>query len=546
MSHEGASVHGTPHPQPPPVRERTLPRMLLRQAQARPAEPLLRMGAARWTHAEAARTAASVGAALRGAGIGRGERVASMCANRIESLEVFLGCGWICAVAVPINTASKAPQIQYYLDNCRARLLVIDDTYAGLLAHLDFKQSEVQAIWVVDTGTGAPAVPRGLSVRVEPYPRGIAGVPAEEVLPSDTLAILYTSGTTGPAKGVVCPHGHYFMFGLYSAQMLGVLQTDVLSTTLPLFHINALNTFAQASIVGCQAVIHDRFSASGFWKSTRASDATVIYLLGAMVPMLLSQPESADERSHRVRVGLGGGVPAKAADAFTSRTGVTLVDGYASTEATVVIANPPGRRGTGSMGWLRQGFQARVADDLDVQVAEGEAGELLLRADEPFAFSNGYFGLPDKTAEAWRNLWFHTGDRVVREGDGSYRFIDRMKDAIRRRGENISSYEVEQALLSHPDVAQAAAYPVRSELAEDDVMVALVPQRGRQLDPEALAAHCQELLPYFAVPRYFDVVAELPRTENGKVQKFKLRDAGVTPTSWERPDATRQRDHLKS
>ena len=204
----------------------------------------------------------------------------------------------------------------------------------------------------------------------------------------------------------------------------------------------------------------------------QAAEATVVYLLGAMVPILLAQPAGEGERTHRVRVGLGPGVPAAASEAFEARTGIRLLEGYGSTETNFVIAanarGEPPRRGV--MGWLMPGFEARVVDDNDVELPAGEAGELLLRADEPFAFASGYFGMPEKTVEAWRNLWFHTGDRVVRDADGAFRFVDRIKDAIRRRGENISSFEVEQVLLSHPAIETAAVYPVRSELAEDEAV----------------------------------------------------------------------------
>jgi crotonobetaine/carnitine-CoA ligase len=212
-------------------------------------------------------------------------------------------------------------------------------------------------------------------------------------------------------------------------------------------------------------------------------------------------------------------VPAAAAAEFRRRTGVCLLEGYGSTETNFVISTAPDSARGGVMGWLRPGFQARVADEQDQEVPPGEPGELLLRADEPHAFSSGYFNLPQKTVEAWRNLWFHTGDRVVREADGAFRFIDRIKDAIRRRGENISSFEVEQVLLSHPAVAAAAVYPVHSELAEDEVMAAVTTRPGESLDPWDLARHCESRLPYFAVPRYVDVLEDLPRTENGKVQK---------------------------
>jgi crotonobetaine/carnitine-CoA ligase len=185
------------------------------------------------------------------------------------------------------------------------------------------------------------------------------------------------------------------------------------------------------------------------------------------------------------------------------------------------------------MGWLRPGFQARVADEDDAALPPGEAGELLLRADEPHAFASGYFNMPEKTVEAWRNLWFHTGDRVVRDADGAFRFVDRIKDAIRRRGENISSFEVEQVLLSHPGVASCAVYPVRSELAEDEVMAALVARDGERIDPAELVRFCERppaLLRGAALRRR---AADLPRTENGKVQKFKLRERGVGPQTWD-------------
>ena len=158
----------------------------------------------------------------------------------------------------------------------------------------------------------------------------------------------------------------------------------------------------------------------------------------------------------------------------------------------------------------------------------------MLRADEPFAFATGYFGMPENTIEAWRNLWFHTGDRVLREADGAFRFVDRIKDAIRRRGENVSSYEVEQVLLGHPDVAAAAVYPVRSQLAEDEVMAAVVARPGRSIDRAALTSFCEPRLPKFAIPRYIEVLEELPRTENGKVQKYKLRERGVSTETWDR------------
>lgn len=514
-----------------PPAQRTLPALLQRQSALFGARPLLRVAGRQWTHGDAAQAAAVRAGALARAGVVRGDRIAVMCGNRIEFLETFLGAGWLGASVVPVNTASMGPQIEYFLANSETKLLVIEAGFLERLKTADLGRTALREVWVVGEADAAWELPAG--VHVSRYPEGAEAIAPAAVQPGDPLAILYTSGTTGPAKGVICPHAQYFWWGLNTAEVLGIGRDDVLCTTLPLFHINALNTFAQAAVTGAEVVFEPRFSASGFWPSMRANGATVVYLLGAMVPILLAQPEGEGERDHRVRTGLGPGVPSAAGQAFKARTGVSLLEGYGSTETNFAIATAPDSPRGGVMGWLRPGFQARVADEDDAELPPGEAGELLLRADEPHAFASGYFNMPEKTVEAWRNLWFHTGDRVVRDADGAFRFVDRIKDAIRRRGENISSFEVEQVLLSHPGVASCAVYPVRSELAEDEVMAALVAREGALIEPAELVRFCESRLPYFAVPRYIDVLADLPRTENGKVQKFKLRERGVGPQTWD-------------
>ena len=541
-----AEVAGAPV-EPLPPAERTVPAMLLRGAERHGGRTLLSFGDRSWSHREMLGLVAARAEALRAAGVGRGDRVALMLGNRIELLETFLACGWLGAAAVPINTASMGPQIGYLLKDSGARLLVIEAGFVERLANATLGESALQAIWLVaDAGadSSSPAPDRLDGIACEPWPAlpapaataPLPPLPEPPIQPSAILAILYTSGTTGPAKGVLWPQAQYHWWGVLSARILGVGAHDMLCTTLPLFHINALNTFAQAALAGARVAYEPRFSASAFWATMRSRGATVVYLLGAMVPILLAQPVSAAERGHRIRIGLGPGVPASAAAAFRERTGVPLVEGYGSTETNFVIASSPERSRPGCMGWLQPGFDARVVDPNDFELPDGEAGELLLRADAPFAFSSGYFGQPEATLAAWRNLWFHTGDRVVRESDGAFRFVDRLKDAIRRRGENISSYEVEQVLQAHPAVAAVAVYPVRSELAEDEVMAAVVAREGATLDPAELAGFCRTRLPYFAIPRYVEVVADLPRTENGKVQKFRLRERGVTAATWDRED----------
>jgi crotonobetaine/carnitine-CoA ligase len=289
----------------------------------------------------------------------------------------------------------------------------------------------------------------------------------------------------------------------------------------------------QTLVAGATLVIGQRFSASGFWGDVAAAEATITYLLGAIVDILMRQPSGDHDRSHNLRTALAPSTTANLAEGFFDRFGVRLVDAYGSTETNFVLGAPLTAQRPGYMGQVIDGFDAKVVDQADNAVPDGTPGELILRPHEPFSFSTGYFEQPDKTVEAWRNLWFHTGDRVVREPDGYFRFIDRLTDSIRRRGENFSSYEVEQAVLSHPEVSAAAVFPVRSELGDDEVMACVV-LKGSPVDPVDLIRHCELQLAYFALPRYLDFVTELPLTETGKVQKTALRERGVTATTWDR------------
>ena len=510
--------------------DRTLPAMLTRQAERFAQKPLVTAGRTTWTYAETYGAAARCAGILRSAGIQLGDRVAIICSNRIEFLEIVLGCAWLGAVAVPINVASRGPQLQHILSNCAARLLVMEAAYAENLAFLDPSELAIEAVWLID---GTTDVRLGNVVSM-PMPHGCERLAAAPARPADPALILYTSGTTGPSKGVCCPQAQYFWWAVNTASLLQLRADDVLCTSLPVFHTNALNTFYQALLTGSSVCFEKRFSASRFFASLAHNRATVTYLLGAMVPILLSRPRSADEAAHTVRIALAPGVPAQFHAEFEQRTGIRLLDGWGSTETNFVLGTTIERQKPGLMGPVFEGFQARVADDQDSDVPDDTAGELVVRADDPLAFATGYFRAPEQTTEAWRNLWFHTGDRVVRQSDGYFRFVDRLKDAIRRRGENISSFEVEQVLLSHSAVANAAAFPVRSPLAEDEVMAAVILHPGHRLKEAELIAFCEPRLPYFAVPRYLEFVHELPTTESGKVQKYKLRERGVTERTWDR------------
>ena len=480
--------------------------------------------------------AARSGGRFAAAGIAKGDRVAILCGNRPEFLELFLGCGWIGAVSVPINIAARGPQLEHMLKTSGARLLVLERELMPALEFVDFGALQGRSDLGDRSRCRHAGSASGMS-RCARCPPAAAPVPPADLKPHDLLTILFTSGTTGPSKGVCCPHAQFFWWGFYVLRQLALRDGDVLHTTLPLFHVNAMATFFQALLNGCTLIAEKRFSASNFWPALVASGATVTYVLGAMVPMLLSRPPCPEETQHKVRVALAPGVPAHLHEVFTERTGIHLLDAYGATESNAVIGTTIDTRRPGWMGKLFDGFQARVADEDDNEVPDGTPGELLLRADDPFAMATGYFGMADKTVEAWRNLWLHTGDRVVRNDEGFYKFIDRMKDSIRRRGENISSFEVERVIMSHPAVEIAAVFPVPSDLAEDEVMTTVVVKKGATLDGAELIGFCEGRLSYFAIPRFVDFVAELPRTESGKVQKFKLREQGRSAGTWDREAA---------
>jgi carnitine-CoA ligase len=512
---------------------RVLSTLLNRQAEAFGDRPLLRVGDQKRSYASMRDAAARLAGAFAARGIGRGDRVAVMADNRIELLDTFAACGWLGAIFVPINTALRGAQLEHLLRNAAPRTLAIETTLLSQLETVERLPEELEQVWLL--GVDGPPTWRGLPA--ESFPTGSVPIDAAPTKPGDTLAILYTSGTTGPSKGVCCPQAQFYWWGVNTGSALGITDDDVLYSCLPLFHTNALNSFVQALLSGACFAVGPRFSASQFWARLVEAEATVTYLLGAMVAILWGREPGPLDRAHRVRIALAPATPADLHSGCLERFGISIVEAHGMTETNVVIGPRNGEQRPGSMGRVMPGFDAKVVDEEDVEVLDGTPGELVMRATEPFAFATGYWRMPEETVAARRNLWFHSGDRVVRDDAGYFRFLDRTKDAIRRRGENISAWEVEQVIQSHPGVAAAAAIPVPSELSEDDVMAFVVPNPGARLEPAELIAHCEPRLAYFAIPRYLEIVPELPLTENGKVQKYVLRAQGVTESTWDRDEA---------
>jgi crotonobetaine/carnitine-CoA ligase len=513
--------------------QRTLPELLERAANAYGDAPCLSVGGVHLSYLEIRATAAEYAAVLATAGVGRGDRVAAMTENRWELLALWLGCAWRGSVLVPINTASRGPQLEHVISNAAPRVMMVEPSLASRLAELDACPPELELIW----STEPAELDSALGVSVVPLPAPTEPIEATSVSPGDTAAILYTSGTTGPAKGVMCPHAQFTWWGQNVGEWLSLSPTDTAYTCLPLFHTNALNGFVQALMHGSHYVVGRRFSASRFWESLIEAEATVTYVLGAMVSILLAREPSPRDRTHSVRIALAPGCSPETWEAFESRFGVKIVEGHGMTETNAVIGMVDGEQRPGLMGRVRPGFQAKVVDANDIEVPSGTPGELVMRADEPFAFAAGYWRAPEATAASTRNLWFHSGDRVVRDADGYFQFLDRIKDAIRRRGENISAWEIEQVLVEHPAVSASAAIPVPSELGEDDVMACVVLNSAQRLDPVELVRFCEPKLAYFAIPRYIEFFDELPLTENGKVRKYELRERGLSDKTWDREAA---------
>lgn len=507
--------------------EMTVPGLLQERARRTPDKTLLRSGNLHRSSQEMLDAVAHAGGLLQEQGIRSGDKVALMSSNRPELLDFILGCSWIGAVAVPINTAARGEQLHHILSNSDSSLLITESSlieHVTRIPHLP----ELQQIWLLNQG-------ENLEESIYPVsqlPTSTTPATPAAVTPRDTAAILYTSGTTGISKGVQCPQAQFYWWGLNVTHQMGLTEEDVLYTCLPLFHTNALNAFCQALVSGAEYVIGPHFSATRFWSDVRSAGATFTYLLGAMVSILTNKPPTDDDRNHGVTAALSPATPASLLQDFRERFGVTLIDGYGSTETNSIIAASRYEQRPGYMGKVQPGFTARVVDEHGFEVDPGAPGELLLRSDQSHAFASGYFKMPEATVTAWQDLWFHTGDRVIIEADGWLRFVDRIKDVIRRRGENISSAEVEQALREHPLISDVAVYAVDSELGEDEVMAALVV--SGPIDFTELQTFCEPRLASYAIPRFLALVEELPRTENGKVRKTVLREKGRALAQWDR------------
>lgn len=469
-------------------------------------------------------------------GIGKGDHVAMLMPNGPEFLWVLWGLGKLGAVAVPLNTAAKGDLLRYFLDQSDSIMLCV----AGeLLPRAAAVLGDVPAVRTVVghavgrddlAGAGLPAgVRTHLLADLERAPAQ-PPVLAEPVGFRDPHLILYTSGTTGPSKGAICPQSQGHAVGHQMSSINEYRPDDVLYTCLPVFHGNALWYTVYAALwAEASVALYPHFSASRFWSQIRESRATVFNCLGAMANIIWQQPPSPDDREHTVRTCMMVPNSRELSEGFAKRYGIRVTSVYAMTENCAVTVFGPSEplEKAPSAGRLREDVNVQIVDDDGMPLAPGEVGEIRLRPNEPGMTMLGYYNMHEATTTATRDLWFHTGDRGHVDTDGYLYFSDRKKEAIRRRGENISAYEVETIICKHPAILEAAAVPVASELGEDDLAVYLVTEPGAKVSFEEIIAFCDENMPYFMVPRYLDLVDELPKTPSEKIEKYKLKTSAA-------------------
>ncbi|MEN9645722.1 MAG: hypothetical protein RL238_2391 [Actinomycetota bacterium] len=512
----------------------TIDALLALRSVSHPDVVFLRFASGDLTFAEAAARSDRLAAGLAHAGVRAGDVVPVLLPNSVEFALTWLALCRLGAVACLVNTAFRGPALAHALGLTDAHTVVVHGSFAAQVAEVASSLPHLER--AVHVGAIEAGV---LSVVLTVDWHTVAGDPA--TLPAhaghratDPAMILFTSGTTGPSKGCVLSHRYTLRQAALMAEHLGFRDDDVLYCPFPLFHIDAtVLTVAPALVLGTTAAIGERFSVSGFWPEVRRFGATVFDFMGATLTMLHKQPERPDDADNPVRLGWGVPVP-ESADDFERRFGLQLVELYGSTDAGLPMYHPVDvPRRPGSCGTVIAAYDVRLLDDDGFEVPVGEVGELVVRPNEPSLMADGYFGMPEATMRSRRNLWFHTGDLLRRDDDGYYFFVGRRTDSIRRRGENISAFEVEEVVKLHPAVLDAAAYGVPSELTEDDVMVAVVVRPGATFDAAALRAFCAERMARHMVPRYVDVVDELPRTPTEKVRKDALRERGITATTWD-------------
>lgn len=514
-------------------RKLVFPHLLAARAEETPDGVYLqRVEGGELTYAQTSEAALRWADAFRRLGVGRGDTVASMLPTGFDPFVCWVGLNWLVAWEVPVNTAYQGRMLSYTLEDSGARVGVFAERYLPRLAAIVGDTGRLETVVVPDATGPLPDLP----FRVVTGPEFLAdATPARDLdgpEPHDVTEIFYTSGTTGPSKGVLYTHAQMHASTVPLNEAMG--PDDAFYAPFPTYHVSG-KVFAYSSLVTrSRLVVREVFSTDAFWDDIARFRCTNTLLLGAMANFVFRQPEHPAEKASPLDKVLMVPLIPELAE-FKARFGVRVSTVFNMTEtSSPIVAGYDDDVPTASCGRVRAGYECRVVDENDYEVPPGELGELVVRADEPWVLNAGYFNKAPQTAAAWRNGWFHTGDGFTYDEDGLFYFVDRKKDAIRRRGENISSMEVEAEVNEHPDVLESAAVAVASEWGEDEVKVVVVPKPGAALAPEDLVAFLEPRMARFMLPRYVELVDALPKTPTEKVRKVELREAGVNERTWDR------------
>lgn len=456
-------------------------------------------------------------------GVRKGDRVAFMADNSPRFLHAWLGLAKIGAVLVAINTGFKYAEAQYLVEHSEARFALIDPAHGELFHRIGESAPELHSTLALGEADGFDDFVAGATQ--------LGGrAPSVDLDPDDLISLIYTSGTTGRPKGVMQSHHNYVMTGQAFPHWMDIHRGDRIYACLPLFHINS-QAYSTMGAIGAEGaiVLAPRFSASRFWPDVREHGVTMFNMIGAMTVILSKKEPGPDDRDHRVRVAYGvPALPHAVRTDIEQRFGIACISGFGMSETTYGLLEPVAEpRHPDSMGVPRSHpdpayppTEAKIVDADGVEVPRGEIGELVLRN---AAMMLGYFKDPEKTAEALRDGWLYTGDSAWQAEDGYFYFVDRKKDIVRRRGENVSSLEVEMVVNTHPTVQESAVIGVPSELTDEELCVFVVPREGQVVDPVTIIAWCDENLAAFKVPRFVEIVEALPKTPTAKIEKHRLR-----------------------
>jgi len=521
---------------------RTLTAILRARLDADPDGPYLDVCGTALTAAEVYRSACAIANALIDLGVRPGDRVASLIENSPEALLSWWGAQFAGAVAVPVNTAYKGEYLRHQLDDSSSKVLVVAGEFADRAEAIAGHLPALEHVVVVD---GADLAVDGVaSHQWSTVLAAATDDPGVERRPSELATFIYTGGTTGLSKGCMLSHGYHEAL----SEQIGICWErsgeDVVWTPLPMFHFNALVTAVVGSLVfGGRAAIYRRFSVSNFWPEMNRTGATITSTLGTMAYLLAHDSDRAEmpnsgapEANRSLRLLGAAPLPPEVDDIIRSRFSIDTFSGaYGTTEASLISWQPKGVRNRPRAAGVvnDEYFDVRLFDDDDNEVPVGEQGEIVVRPKRPHVMFEGYWGRAEATVETSRNWWYHTGDIGRLDEDRYLYFIDRKADYLRRRGENIASFEVERILMGHGSLADVAVHAVPSEMTEDDLKITATLVADSTLTEEELFRWCVDQLPYFALPRYIEFREELPRSPVGRVLKRELRTEAVTERTWD-------------